>query len=107
MWLFKILIRFSLRCSMAMNNFMIVDIDTVTSLPGDIFKVLISFSWIMMLSWFFAFIVMFIRIIFVVDFQLVRVTVKTLEFDKADDKDRKCKSVKIQEDDGNDPVTQC
>lgn len=90
-----------------MNSFMLENIDKVTALPGDMFKVLLSFCWIMMLSWFFAFIVMFIRIIFVIDFQLVRVTVKTLEFDKDNDQDTKYKSVKTHEDDGNDAVTQC
>ena len=74
---------------------------------GHIFKILIAFSWIMMLSWFLAFIVMLIRIIFVIDFQLVRVTVKTLDYDKDDEQDKKYKSVKINEHDGNDAVTQC
>ncbi|CAO1423428.1 unnamed protein product [Diamesa tonsa] len=94
-------------CAVAMNNFMLVSIDKVVSLPGDIYKVLISFSWIMMSSWFLAFIVMVIRIIFVIDFQLVRVTVKTLEFDKDDNKAKKYKIVKIHDDDGNDAVTKC
>lgn len=86
---------------------MLVSIDKVVSLPGDIYKVLISFSWIMMSSWFLAFIVMVIRIIFVIDFQLVRVTVKTLEFDKDDNEAKKYKIVKIHDDDGNDAVTKC
>lgn len=89
-----------------MNNFMLVPIDKVVSQPGDIYKVLISFSWVMMVGWFLAFVVMVIRIMFVIDFQLVRVTVKTLEFDKDDNQDKKYKIVKIH-DDGNDAVTKC
>ncbi|CAO1429633.1 unnamed protein product [Diamesa serratosioi] len=96
-------------CSTAMDTFMLVNYDSMVIPPGEMFKVLIAFSWIMMLSWFFAFIVMFIRIIFVIDFQLVRVTVKTLDYDKNDndDQERKYKSVNINEHDGNDAVTQC
>lgn len=88
-----------------MNNFMITSIDKV-SLPGDVYKVLISFSWIMMLSWFLAFILMILRIMCVVDFQLVRVTVKTLECDKDENQVKKYKTVKIH-DDGNDAVSKC
>lgn len=90
-----------------MNNFMLISNDKMVSLPGDIYKVLISFSWIMMLSWFLAFILMIIRIMCVVDFQLVRVTVKTLECDKDDNQVKKYKTVKIHDDDGNDAVTKC
>lgn len=93
-------------CLVLMNNFALNE--NVTVLPSVLYIILITFSWILLVCWIVLLSIMIARIIFVVDFQLVRVTVKTCEYENVKD-GAKYKIVEPQDDDkiGKDAVQQC
>lgn len=49
--------------------------------PGILYILLIVFSWTLVVCWSVLTLIMILRIVFVIDFQLVRVTVRTCEFE--------------------------
>lgn len=66
-------------CDIAMNRFMLVPFDSMKVSPGVLYKVLTSFNYGTFGLWLLSVIVLLARIVFVIDFQLVRVTLKTFE----------------------------
>lgn len=68
-------------CDIAMNRFMLVPFDSMKVSPGVLYKVLTSFNYGTFALWLSSVIVLLARIIFVIDFQLVRVTLKTFELE--------------------------
>ncbi|KAG5670488.1 hypothetical protein PVAND_000750 [Polypedilum vanderplanki] len=69
-------------CIIAMNHFRLKH--DVLIRPAIFYILTIIFSWILLFCWLILTIIMILRIIFVVDFQLIRVTVKTCEFESND-----------------------
>lgn len=72
-------------CDTSMNRYVTVPTETLTFSPGTFHKSLIPSIYIALTCWVASFIVLIVRVIFVIDFQLVRVTVKTIEYEKADE----------------------
>lgn len=68
--------------------------------PGIFRQILTSFNYIAFACWMLSLLVLLARIILVIDFQLVRVTVKTVEFERAQET-RTFQAVEIPES-GND-----
>ncbi|XP_070503043.1 uncharacterized protein [Chironomus tepperi] len=64
-------------CLVSMNKFVIKDISLIV--PSILYIILLTFSWILLTCWIVLLSVMIARVIFVIDFQLVRVTIKTCE----------------------------
>lgn len=90
-------------CYEAMNAFVIVPIDYDPSIH---YIALYTIDWVIFALWFFLAAIMLIRIIFVIDFQLVRVTIRTCEYENTNERSTfkfaETKSVK----DGNEKITQ-
>lgn len=72
-------------CDIALNRFMIIPTSKLTFPPSIFNKMLKSFNYTTWALWLASLLVLLARIIFVIDFQLVRVTVKTLEYEKANE----------------------
>lgn len=72
-------------CDVAMNRFKTVSIDELKVWPGVLRQMLSWFNYISFSIWLLSLIVLLARIMFVIDFQLVRVTVKTIEYEKANE----------------------
>lgn len=87
-------------CDVALNRFMASSIEELTLAPSVYYKLLTSFNYSSFGIWILSLLVLLARIIFVVDFQLVRVTVKTIEYEKGDES-TKFEAVQI-EDNGKD-----
>lgn len=68
----------TISCYDAMNAFAVLSIDYE---PNDYLIALYVMDWVIFSLWLFLAIIMLIRIIFVIDFQLVRVSIKTCEFE--------------------------
>lgn len=68
-----------IECDQAMNEFMIADKNDFKITPGTFHKIVLSLDWTIFSLWFAGFVIMVARITFVIDFQLVRVTIKTKE----------------------------
>ncbi|KAL7023499.1 hypothetical protein ACKWTF_012644 [Chironomus riparius] len=69
-------------CLVSMNKFAIKDISLIV--PSIFYISVLIFSWILLTCWVVLLSVMAARVIFVIDFQLVRVTIKTCEQYEAD-----------------------
>lgn len=86
-------------CNVALNRYAFST--NVMEIPTSIFHQLVtSFNYITFGLWFISLLVVLARIMFVVDFQLVRVTVKTIEFEKTNES-TKFKVVEVEQN-GND-----
>lgn len=72
-------------CNVLMNRFTLVPIDKLKLSPGVLYEMLSWFNYTSFSIWLLSLIVLLARIIFVIDFQLVRVTVKTIEYEKANE----------------------
>lgn len=68
-------------CDVGMNRFMIASIDDVKLSPSILHKMLTSFNYVAFSFWLLSLLVLLVRIMFVIDFQLVQVTVKTIEYE--------------------------
>lgn len=88
-----------LGCDIALNRFMIAQVEQMKVSPSIHYKMLTSFNYTAFTFWLLSLLVMLARIIFVIDFQLVRVTVKTVEYENARET-TKLKAVDIEA--GND-----
>lgn len=87
-------------CDVALNRFMASTVKQLTFSP-QVFKILLtSFNYTTLGLWLLSLLVLIARIILVIDFQLVRVTIKTIEYEKANESS-KFKAVQI-EDNGKD-----
>lgn len=89
-------------CSVALNRYMLIPYEKVLIPPSVERNLLTSFGFINLGIWILSVAILIARIIFVVDFQLIKVTVKTKEYEnnKKDKMDEE-----MYEDDGN--ATQC
>jgi hypothetical protein len=86
-----------------MNAFKIKSGDDI---EPDVFYILLyTINWVVFGLWLFLVVVMVLRVIFVIDFQLVRVTIKTCEYENANERSsfRVIESPK----DGTDITTVC
>lgn len=72
-----------LGCDIPLNRFMIAQMDQMKVSPSVFYKMLTSFNYIAFTFWLLSLLVMLARIVLVIDFQLVRVTVKTVEYENA------------------------
>lgn len=68
-----------------MNGFMYASIEDLKLSPGILHEMLNWFNYISFSIWLLSLIVLLARIIFVIDFQLVRVTIKTVEYEKTNE----------------------
>lgn len=66
-------------CGVAMNRFMLTPVENVHVPPSVQRQMLTSFSIVNLIFWILSVAVLIARILFVVDFQLIKVTVKTLD----------------------------
>lgn len=71
-----------LGCLVPMDKFVLKEISLIV--PSILYIILLTFSWILLACWVVLLSVMAARVIFVIDFQLVRVTIKTCEQYEAD-----------------------
>lgn len=72
-------------CHVAINRFMIKPVGKMTISPGTNRTLVTAFNYFAFSCWLLSLLVLLARIICVVDFRLVRVTVKTIEYEKADE----------------------
>lgn len=72
-----------LPCGVAMNRLALVGPMSIP--PGALRQLIKYFNYIAFGCWFLSLLVLLARIFFVIDFQLVRVTVKTIEFERGDE----------------------
>lgn len=94
-----------LGCDIALNRYMIVPMEQMKLSPSAFYKMLTSFNYTAFAFWLLSLLVMLARIIFVIDFQLVRVTVKTIEFEENARETTKLKAVDVEAgNDENDPT---
>lgn len=84
-----------LGCSIAMNRFMVKKIGQVKLSPSTFYKMLSSFNYLAFSFWLLSLLWLLARVIFVIDFQLVKVTVKTIEYENANEK-TKLKMVDVE-----------
>lgn len=73
----------NISCYDALNAFVISPVDYETN---NYYIALQILDWVIFSLWLFLATIMLIRIIFVIDFQLVRVTIRTCEYDNASEK---------------------
>lgn len=73
-------------CMIALNHFKLAPVKGMQVSPGVLIRLVSSFNYIAFSCWFISMLVLLARVLFVIDFQLVRVTVKTIEFEKGDEK---------------------
>lgn len=71
-------------CTTALNRYMSKAFEEVSLSPGKISVILSSVNYIVFFSWLLSVFVLLARILFIVDFQLVRVTVKSIEYENED-----------------------
>lgn len=90
-------------CGVAMNRFVLMAAYKMPIPPGVLRQLVTSFNYITFGCWFLSLLVLLARIILVIDFQLVRVTVKTIEYEKSDEPTR-FQVVEVEES-GNDEGT--
>jgi hypothetical protein len=90
-------------CLVSMNKFALKDVSSIV--PSIFYIILLTFSWILLTCWVVLLFLMIARVIFVVDFQLVRVTIKTCEQYEADKSDYQVIEPHEQDKDGN--VEEC
>lgn len=64
-------------CLIPMNKYALKEISSIV--PSIFYIILLTFSWILLTCWVVLLSVMIARVVFVIDFQLVRVTIKTCE----------------------------
>jgi hypothetical protein len=67
-------------CDVAMNRYMDAAVDEIIVSPGTLYITLTIFNYVTFAFWLLSLLVLIARIIFVIDFQLVRVTIKTVEY---------------------------
>lgn len=72
-------------CHVAINRFMVKPLEGMAISPGTNRTLVTVFNYFAFGCWLLSLLVLLARIICVVDFHLVRVTVKTIEFEKADE----------------------
>lgn len=82
-------------CEIAMNRFMTMP---MKASPGLLHTTLTSFNYAAFSSWLLSALVLLARIILVIDFQLVRVTIKNVEYEKVSSSFKS-----IEEEDAIDP----
>lgn len=70
-------------CDIALNRFMASTVEKLTLSPSVYHKLLTSFNYTSLGLWVLSLLVLLARIFLVIDFQLVRVTIKTVEYEKA------------------------
>jgi hypothetical protein len=70
-------------CATAMNGFMKGAMEEYPVSPAKLRIILTTFNYITLFAWATSALLLVARIIFVIDFQLVRVTVKTVEYENA------------------------
>lgn len=92
-------------CGAAMNRFMLSPYEDVKVPPSIQRQMLTSFGFVNLTFWILSVAVLIARILFVVDFQLIKVTVKTLRQDKVKKKVDEPKEVKY--DAGNVSDSKC
>jgi hypothetical protein len=68
-------------CNVALNRYMTASLDNIK--PGVSRVLLTTFNYISFVVWLASALLLIARIVFVVDFQLVRVTVKSIEYENA------------------------
>lgn len=100
----------SLGCTLSINRFMTAPVEDYSIVPpGAIRIVLSTFNYIAFFSWLSSALLLIARIIFVVDFQLVRVTVKSVEYENSENSSFKVVQVEEEQPDsnGNEATSQC
>lgn len=70
-------------CSVSLNRYMTGSFEEKQIAPNIFHLMLTSFNWVAFSFWLLSLLVLLARIMFVVDFQLVKVTIKTLEYENA------------------------
>ena len=85
-------------CDVAINRFKSTVIDSDNLSPSTYYTLLTSFNYTTFGIWVLSLLVLLARIIFVIDFQLVRITIKTIEYEKANET-TKFQAVQIEDDD--------
>lgn len=75
-------------CTVAMNRYMDARIEDIKLTPGMYYKLVTSFNYTTFGCWLLSLLVLVARIVFVVDFQLVKVSVKTIEFERAEEESK-------------------
>lgn len=70
-------------CDIALNRFMASTVEKLTLSPSVYHKLLTSFNYTSLGLWVLSLLVLLARIFLVIDFQLVRVTIKTVEYENA------------------------
>lgn len=75
----------SVSCATAMNSFMKASMDKFSVSPAKLRIILTTFDYLTLFAWLTSTLVLVARIVFVIDFQLVRVTVKTVEYENSKD----------------------
>jgi hypothetical protein len=95
-------------CTYAMNRYMEKPIEEFAIKPGTIRIILTFFNYFTFFSWLISALLLVARIIFVIDFQLVRVTVKSMEHENATE-NSSFKVIESQEvpNDGNQKTSPC
>lgn len=93
-------------CESAIDNFILLP---VTYKPSLYYHLLHLFNWLVFSMWIILITVMIARIIFIVDFQLIRVTVKTYEYENTNQNTAfKTKEMEVDNDrDGREITTEC
>lgn len=74
-----------LSCSVALNHFMLAPQEKFNLAPGKVWVILTIFNYFTLFAWLISALVLVARVIFVIDFQLVRVTVKSIEYENSND----------------------
>lgn len=72
-------------CSASLNHFMMAPREKFNLPPGKTWIILTIFNYFTLFSWLISALILVARIIFVIDFQLMRVTVKTVEYENSKD----------------------
>jgi hypothetical protein len=72
-------------CDIAMNRYMEVSYEKVVIPPSIHRRILSALNIITLMLWLASLLVLLARILFVIDFQLIRVTVKSVEFETANE----------------------
>jgi hypothetical protein len=73
-------------CRNALNYYMMKDPANLYILPDVQYILLITFSWTLFACWLILLLIKIARIAMVIDFQLVRVTIRTCEFENSNEK---------------------
>lgn len=73
----------SVSCEVAMNAFMLSTMKAFPVQPSKLRVILTILNYLTFFAWLISALILIARIVFVVDFQLVKVTVKTVEYENA------------------------